>query len=174
MSQEINNDYSIFGTIYHLDFQKIQGKKDPSKTYAKYLVTLEVTKKKEYSRGDAGKGYKTYTELPQFEAFGQDLSNYAVGDPVKINFYLSGKEYKKSDGTKGIFGKNILTYIRHSDLDGGYPSHVGKFSPEVEEKKRDEEVFQPKDPHEKEPEDDLPFVLLALIGLGTLLPTIPF
>lgn len=154
MAQQINNDYSIVGTIYKLDYQEILGVKDPSKTYQKYLVTLEVSKQKEYSRGESGKGYKTYTELPQFEAFGQDLSGYAVGDLVKINFSLSGKEYKKSDGSKGIFCKNILTYIRNADLDIGHPNHKGKIT--TEEVKKDETIFQPPDPHD-EIEDDLPF-----------------
>jgi hypothetical protein len=154
MAQYQNNDYSIIGTIYLLDYQSIPGKKDPSKTYSKYLVTLEVSKQKEYSRGEAGKGYKTYTEFPQFEAFNQDLSNFAVGDLVKINFSLSGKEYKKSDGSKGIFCKNILNYIRFSDIEGNSVSKP-RTSTNANSNMADDYIELP-DPHDDN-EDNLPF-----------------
>ena len=150
---EINNEFKITGTIYNLEYNEIQGVKDPSAKYAKYLVTLEVKKTKPKKDGV---GIFTSTELPQFEAFGMNLDEYSRGDLVEIRFYLSGKEYdNKKTGKKGIFNKSVLTYIRHADLDAGHPDHKGVIKADDPVKK--EFFIAPPSPDDAEGLTDLPF-----------------
>jgi len=100
MSKEQNNKYKIQGTIYDKKFDEITGKKDPTQTYRKYVITLEVTSSEERN-GKDGTRFSTKTELPQFEAFnpGYDMDDFKIGDLVDIYFYMAGMEftYKKGD-----------------------------------------------------------------------------
>lgn len=169
------NEHSITGVVYKIDFQEIRGKKDPLKTYPKYLFTLEVTDSRDMSKNER-KGYKTATEFPQLEAFGMDLSQFAVGDLIEARFRLQGKEYDKRDGTKGHMTKPVITYMKYADLDQGYPNHKGKITidspidPKGERKELDR-VFSP--PSENDEEfKDLPFMVAVLMGLSTLFPFI--
>lgn len=153
MAQE--NSFTIKGTIYKKETQTIIGKKDPSQTYEKTLLTLEVKSGREVKEGDKT-NYRTTTNLPQIEFFGINLDDYSQGDFVQVNFYLSGKEFTRKDGTKGIITKPAGTYIKFADLDAGYPSHKNKFGSDVEIAKI-KEVFQAPDPNAVEEESDLPF-----------------
>jgi hypothetical protein len=156
------NSHTIKGTIYAIETELIKGKKDPTQSYPKYTITLEVKTAGEVSKG--GKDfYTTATQLPQFEWFNPktDMEQYAIGDYVELRFYLAGKEFirKTGDkvGQKGIMNKNIITFMRFADLtlDDDHPTHKGKIK--VDNPKVDP-VFQVPDPGvELGMEDDLPF-----------------
>ena len=115
------NRFKLSGTLYGKEVETIAGKKDPTASYQKYLITLEV--KIAGNRNIKGEEkWITTTQLPQFEVFNPrfDLEYYSVGDQVEIEFALEGKEYtrKKGEhaGEKAIMTKLSLLSIKHEDI----------------------------------------------------------
>ena len=114
------NNFKIQGVLYAKDLMVIKGKKDPTKEYPKYTITLEVKSAGERNIGGQDK-YITTTQLPQFEIFNPrfDMNSYYIGDEIEINFYLEGKEYvrKKGEqaGEKAIMSKNVIIDMKHAD-----------------------------------------------------------
>lgn len=165
MANDTNNKYTINGTIYDKKFEEVPGKKDPTAKYAKYLITLEVTSSEERNVKDGTK-YITKTEFPQFESFAPkyDIDSFMIGDYVQLRFYLSGQKfvYKQgaNAGKEGIMTKNIVTFIKHADLDNG---DARKGSNKVDMKSLSdtrelEKVFVQPDPEaEDDGMDQLPF-----------------
>ena len=94
---------SIKGTIYYIRSESVKGKKDPTATYTKYLLGIEIPGK--------------FTNFHEFEAFEQDLSMYAKQDFVEIDYELKGFRYKKEDGTEKIINKSSITGIKYADLE---------------------------------------------------------
>jgi hypothetical protein len=142
----------------------IVGKKDPSQTYNKYLITLEVTSSEERNVKEGTK-YITKTEFPQFESFAPkyDIDSFMIGDLVDLRFYVSGQKFTYKQGAnagkEGIMTKNIVTFIKHSDLDSG---DARKSNNKVEMKSLTDtqelaKTFRQPDPDEEQFPDDLPF-----------------
>lgn len=161
---DTNNKYTIKGTIYDIKRDEVVGKKDPTAKYAKYLITLEVTSSEERNVKDGTK-YITKTEFPQFESFAPkyDIDSFMIGDYCEIRFYLSGQKFTYKQGAnagkEGIMTKNIVTFIKHADLDNG---DARKGSNKVEMKSLSdtrelEKVSGQPDPDEPIIDDDLPF-----------------
>lgn len=159
---EINNSYSITGVLHDVEKVQIRGKKDPTQTYDKYLFTLEVTSSGDRKRGDEVK-FTTDTQFPQFEAFnlrGINPDDFQIGDLLEIRFFLEGKKFTRKSGDRagqeGIMNKNVITFMKFGDLDGGYSNHKGKVT--IDSPKED--VFVPpskKDDTQNRDYDDLPF-----------------
>jgi len=170
-----NNKYKIQGTIYDIKFDEITGRKDPTQTYRKYLITLEVTSSEERS-GKDGTKFSTKTELPQFEAFnpGYDMDQFKIGDLVDIYFYMAGMEftYKKGDkaGQKGIMSRSPITFIKHAVLDVQTDGKVDMTaSSDINElNKPIDKVFVPPALDDEDELSDLPFILTIPIALGIL------
>jgi hypothetical protein len=167
-----DNSFSITGTIYKKEFTEVKGVKKPTETYSKYLITLEVTSSRTYTIQGKEKVF-TSTQLPQFEFFGINLDEFEKGDLVEVRFYLQGKEYTKQNGEKAIFTKPVGTFMKFGDLDAGHKSHRGKIkidsmsnADDLPQPKR-ENVFVAPDP-DGEDFGDLPFILTALIGIGSM------
>ncbi len=156
-----NNEFSIKGTLYNKEYTEIQGKKDPTAKYAKYILTLEVKKSREITEKDGKKRYISSTQLPQFEAFGINLDEFEINDFIEVRFYLSGKEYTKKNGDKAIMTKPMVTYVKFADLDEKGLRTSGKqptaAMSNVNELPQRETVFVPPDPDEKDELSDLPF-----------------
>ena len=117
----VENRFKLSGTLYGKEVETIAGKKDPTASYQKYLITLEV--KIAGNRNIKGEEkWITTTQLPQFEVFNPrfDLEYYSVGDQVEVEFALEGKEYtrKKGEhaGEKAIMTKLSLLSIKHEDI----------------------------------------------------------
>ena len=166
-----DNSFSITGTIYKKEFTEVRGVKKPTETYAKHLITLEVTSSRTSTIQGKEKVF-TSTQLPQFEFFGINLDEFEKGDLVELRFYLQGKEYTKQNGEKAIFTKPVGTFMKFANLDAGHSNHKGKIKvdsmtdPEVLKNK---EVFRQPDPEEEgDSFGDLPFILTALIGIGSM------
>jgi len=162
---ETNNKYSIKGTIYDIKCDTIAGKKDPSQSYSKYLITLEVTSSEERNMKDGTK-YVTKTEFPQFESFSPkyDIDSFMIGDYCEIRFYLSGQKFTYKTGAnagkEGIMTKNSITFMKHADLGSDQPRQSGnKVNVTAMSDTRElEKVFVQPDPEESnEGLDDLPF-----------------
>lgn len=161
---ESNNKYSIKGTIYDIKKDEVIGRKDPTAKYAKYLITLEVTSSEERNVKDGTK-YITKTEFPQFESFAPkyDIDSFMIGDFVEVRFYLSGQKFTYKQGAnagkEGIMTKNIVTFIKHSDLGS---NDTRKGSNKVDTKplsdtRELEKTFVQPDPEADEELDNLPF-----------------
>jgi hypothetical protein len=151
-----DNSHTIKGIIYAIEHQVIKGKKKPEESYNKYLITLEI-----------GGRYPT---LPQLEYFGQsDLSAYSSGDLVEIDFELIGRKYNGKNGQESIITKATIRDIRYADLETkkNHIRHVN--DSKVDYSKLMVEVDQP-DISEMDKKDDLPFIIIALIGIGSLSP----
>jgi hypothetical protein len=125
----MSNSHEITGVIFAIEFSEISGKKDPSQKYPKYLFTLEVSDERDMSK-KGQKGYKTVTTFPKFEAFGMDLSQFAKGDLVQVRFRAEGVFLTGKDGKEFHLNKNVITYMKYSDLDQGHPNHKGKITVE--------------------------------------------
>ena len=154
-----NNKYKIQGTIYAKKHEVITGKKDPTQSYDKYIITLEVTSSEERNTKDGTK-YTTKTELPQFEAFNPkyDIEYFRIGDFVEIWFYMSGQKFTYKSGPKtgqdGIINRSPITFIKHADL-GTNKSPAKVSNTDILER---ESVFITPDPGSSIDDDDgLPF-----------------
>ena len=116
------NKFKIKGVIYSKKLEIVAGVKDPAKTYQKLHIVLEVKEKGYKKRGDKDSFVST-TNLIKFECFSPrfDVENYYKLDPVEISFYIEGKEFVRksgpNEGEKGLFNKNIITDIKHVDID---------------------------------------------------------
>jgi len=173
----MNNNYPITGVIYDIrKSEPIIGKKDVTQTYYKYYITLEVKSAGEKQQGDKT-FYTTKTQFPPFEWFNppaEIIENFNIGDLVCIDFYCSGQKftYKKGDkaGQEGIMGSNMITRIRFADIDGGHSNHKGKITvdsmSDTKELESKVDAFPP--PLEDDVYGDLPFIITALIGIGSL------
>lgn len=126
-----NNSLKLTGTIYDKKMETIAGKKDPSQTYSKYLITLEVESAGERKRGDK-EVYSKNIDLILFEAFNPsfDVDSFCIKDQVEIQFYIQGKPYeiKRGDraGQQGLMNKNIITRVAFADIDTKNSNHRGK------------------------------------------------
>jgi len=112
------NKFKVRGVIYSKHMETVQGVKDPTQSYQKLHLTLEVREKGYKKRGEKD-SYVTTINLIKLECFAPrfDVSNFYRLDPVEISFYIEGKEFDKKDGTKGLFNKNVITDIMHVDID---------------------------------------------------------
>ena len=115
------NRFKIKGVIFSVGMQEdIRGTKDPTKTYRRFMLTLEVKSTGYKKRGDKQQ-YGQETHYIKFERFEPrfDTDLYNKEDPVEIDFYIEGKPYKKTKGdNKGeeaLWNKNIITKIKHLD-----------------------------------------------------------
>lgn len=176
---EQNNSYSITGVLHDVEKQVIRGKKDVTQTFDKYLFTLEVTSSGERKRGNEVK-YATDTQFPQFEAFnlrGINPDDFTIGDLLEIRFFLEGKKFTRKTGDRagqeGIMNKNVITFIRFADLNAGHSNHKGKVNvnsmTNPEELKKIQETFVPPSDDNNPDFTDLPFIISALIGIGSLM-----
>lgn len=157
---EQNNKYSIKGTIYDKVKQVIAGKKDPTQSYDKFTITLEVTSTEERSTKEGTK-FSTNTEFPQFEAFNPtfDVNSFIIGDFVEVWFYLSGKKFTYRSGERagkeGIITRNPITYIKYADIDNNNRPYTKDSSGDTPER---ETVFvAPNSNVEDDTDNDLPF-----------------
>lgn len=173
---ETNNKYPIKGTIYEKKMIPVKGTKDPTQIYNKYIITLEVTSSEERNVKDGTK-YMTQTEFPQFEAFAPkfDMDSFNIGDFVEIRFFLSRKKftYKHGDrkGEEGWIQSHPITWMKFADLGSDQPRQSGnKVNVTAMSDTRElEKVFVQPDPEESnEGLDDLPFIISALIGIGSM------
>jgi hypothetical protein len=160
---EVNNKYSIKGTIYDKKCDTVTGKKDPTQTYNKYLITLEVTSSEERNVKDGTK-YITKTEFPQFESFAPkyDIDSFMIGDYVDLRFYLSGQKFTYKQGVnagkEGIMTKNIVTFLKHADLGNDTPRpSTNKTEANTSDVKELAKTFKQPDPEEIDDNDPLPF-----------------
>jgi hypothetical protein len=161
-----NNSHHVKGTIYDIHKEPIVGKKDPSKVYYKYIITLEIKEGKEVTHGDKTY-YASKAQFPQYEWFNPPediIEKFNIADFVELDFYCSGTKftYKNGDraGKEGIMNSNNITRINFADLnlDGGHSNHKGKIKvdsmtdPEV---LKIQETFVPME--EDDEFKDLPF-----------------
>ena len=123
------NKFKVRGVIYSKNTETVQGKKDPTQSYQKLHLVLEVKEKGYKKRGEKD-SFVTTTNLIKFECFSPrfDVANFYKLDPVEIDFYIEGKEYIKKQGDrkgeKMLFNKNVITDIRHVDIQVGSDNKV--------------------------------------------------
>jgi len=176
MAQE--NYFTVRGTLYDKKSIDIPGKKDPTQTYKKVLLTLEVDSSGDRKRGDQTV-FVTEKNLLKFEVFSPkfDIDSFMIKDFIEIRFFIEGKEYEIKDGDrkgqKGLVNRNIITFMKYADLDGGHSNHKGKITVDAMSDTKDlapkrDTVFTAPDPDEEDYKD-LPFILTALIGIGSLM-----
>ena len=151
-----DNSHVIKGTIFAKKFTEIKGVKDPTQTYPKYVLTLEVSTSREIKK--EGKDYFiTSTTFPQLEAFGINLDSFDIGDLVECRFFLQGRKYQK-DGQEKIMTKAMIQHIKFADLDGGHSNHKGKVNVDSMTNPKELDVFVVPDPGADNDEfKDLPF-----------------
>ena len=123
------NKFKVRGVIYSKNTETVQGKKDPTQSYQKLHLVLEVKEKGYKKRGEKD-SFVTTTNLIKFECFSPrfDVANFYKLDPVEIDFYIEGKEYIKKQGDrkgeKMLFNKNVITDIRHVDIQVGSDNKI--------------------------------------------------
>ena len=166
MADNGENNHSVSGTIYSIKKEMVKGKKDPTQEYPKYIFVLENKSQGERNRGDNVQ-YVTDTNLIEFELFNPrfDFETFHVKDFIFIRFYIQGQEftYQRGDraGTKGLINRNIPTFIKYADLDGGHTNHKGKVkvdaSTDVKELNVKDPVFSSPTPESEDEFGDLPF-----------------
>ena len=126
-----------------------------------------------------GKTIKTICEY-MFD-WNVSFDEYSVGDHIAADFFIKNKEIQKKDGT-GVWNKEEkrIVYAKFADRDSSYDNHKGKIR--VDSMSDADTIGDP--PAKKEevftgasftaPDDDelsdLPFIITALIGIGSLLP----
>ena len=120
---ENENEFKVKGVIYSKVMETITGVKDPTQSYQKVLITLEVKSRGYQKRGET-EFYGGSTNLLQFECFNPrfEVDDFYKDGIVEIAFFIEGKEYirKKGDriGEKGLFNKNVITAIKMLDKEG--------------------------------------------------------
>jgi single-stranded DNA-binding protein len=175
MAQEIN-EFRLVGTIYSIDCVTRQGKKDPSISYNIHNLLIDNNRSAEKSytnkKGDTKSSYGKKGELVKVEFFNNSMmESFSKGDFVEITGYLSGQEWTPPDGNTKIIQKNSGVFIKHADLDGGYSNHKGKIKVESMSNPdllKNEKVFVKPEEDDMEGLNDLPFIITALIGIGSL------
>ena len=167
MAESTENNYPVTGTIYSIKKDEVTGKKDPTQKYNKYTFILEVKSAGDRNRGDKIQ-YTTDTQLIVFELFNPkfDFESFNVGDFIFVRFFIEGKEFTYSKGEragqKGVINRNIPTFIKYADLDGGHTAHKGKVKTDAmsstDELPKRETVFVAPDPGADDDNvDELPF-----------------
>jgi len=151
-----DNSHVIKGTIYAKEFTEIQGRKDPTAKYAKYVLTLEVKTPREIKK-DGKDQYITTTTFPQLESFGINLDGFEVKDFVEIRFFLQGRPYKSKDGQDKIMTKAMIQHIKYADIDRGHDTHKGKVKTDSMSDPKELEIFVVPDTSGNEDFSDLPF-----------------
>ena len=120
---ENENEFKVKGVIYSKEVQDIKGVKDPTQSYPKLNLTLEVMSKGYRRRGES-EAYTSSTNLLVFECFNPrfEVEDFYKDDIVEIDFYIEGKEYVRKTGEKagekGLFNKNVITAIKQLDKQG--------------------------------------------------------
>jgi len=116
------NKFKIRGVVYSIDTETINGVKDPTQSYPKLKLTLEV-KDKGYKKRGESEHFVTTTNLIIFECFNPRFETdiFCKGDIVEIDFFIEGKEFVRKTGNrageKDLFNKHVITSIKHVDLD---------------------------------------------------------
>ena len=128
------NKFKVDGILYSKNTRKVQGKKDPSKTFEFHSFILEMKNSYTYKDKDSGADrYGERNELFQFDA-GQkvDLDGFSIGDVITVSFELRGKEYPgRNGGGKVVFSKGYAYKVEFAALDAKRPDHKGKVTVEA-------------------------------------------
>ncbi len=168
------NEFKIVGTISSIESVTRTAKNDPSKTYKVHTLLIEndrtATRSYKNKDDETKTAYGSKKEFVKVEFFNNMMiESFSKLDFVEITGYLGGSEWTTPEGIIKYIQKNSGVYIKHADLNSGYPSHTGKITVE------DKSVFVPKkedlpfpEPLESDDYGDLPFVLTALVGIGSM------
>ena len=166
----IENLQTIKGTLYSKDTRKVANKKNPTEPDYEFM-SIKV----EYNLDFGGKTRTLIAEMQLDRGVGFD--GFSVGDSISVDYYLFGKAISNT----WFKTEAKVVHIGFTDRDSSYYNHKGKIKteamsnidtisepPKIGDKYK--EVFVSPSPNDDDDMSDLPFIITALIGIGTLLP----
>lgn len=155
----MENIFTIKGTLYSKECRKVKNTKKPTEPdWEFYSIKVET---KVLISG------RTLTQIVELHLDkGLSYDGFEVGDQIECDFYLQGKQvsssWHKTDAK--------TCYIKFADIEGAKVKRevkAGDFMPPTPIASR------PDESNNSIVDDDLPFIITILIGIGSLMSIIP-